>query len=248
MGISVEVKNTILETSKIAYEIVKDFLNDTKTNVMGLATGSSVIRLYNLLVKGYRRGEVDFSLIHTFNLDEYYKIDPSYSLSYRYFMDNHLFYHINIPQKNINFLNGSAKDPSIECENYEKKIKSLGGIDCQILGIGVNGHIAFCEPYTDFQSKTRMVTLNDETIIQNSDGRFFKNKDEVPKCALTMGIKTIMEAKKIIILANGPRKAKAVKKAIEGPITNAVPASILQKHQDVTWLIDKEAASEIKIF
>ena len=246
MGISIEVKNTSIESSKLAAEIVKEVLINPKTKVIGLATGSSVIRLYNLLVKAYKLGEIDFSLIHTFNLDEYYKIDPSYSLSYRYFMDNHLFYHINIPKENINFLNGNAKNPLDECENYEKKIKSLKGLDCQILGIGVNGHIAFCEPYSAFDSKTSLVKLSEETINQNSDGRFFKNEDEVPKYALTMGIKTIMEANKIIVLANGQRKALAVKQAIEGPITNAIPASILQKHNDVTWVLDQDAASGIK--
>lgn len=245
MGISVEVKPTSLETSKIASDLVKELIQKNKKTVLGLATGSSVIRLYSQLVKSYKKGEIDFSLIHTFNLDEYYKIDPTFSLSYRYFMDNHLFNHINIPKENINFLNGISKNPTIECENYEKKIKTLKGIDCQILGIGVNGHIAFCEPYADFNSTTSLVKLSEETINQNSDGRFFRNESEVPKYALTMGIKTIMEAKKIILLANGPRKALAVKQAIEGPVTNSVPASILQKHNDVKWLLDEEAASEI---
>ena len=246
MGISIEVSPSNIQTSKIACDIIKGVIKNNIKNVIGFATGSSVIRLYSQLVKTFKEGEIDFSLTHTFNLDEYYKIDPSYSLSYRYFMDNHLFNHINIPKKNINFLNGLTNNESLECEKYEKKIRSLGGIDCQILGIGVNGHIAFCEPYTDFNSRTSLVKLSEETINQNSDGRFFRNDDEVPKYALTMGIQTIMEAKKIIVLANGPRKALAIQKAIEGPITNLVPASILQNHNDLIWLLDEQASSKLK--
>jgi glucosamine-6-phosphate deaminase len=229
------------EVCKLLTKLIKN------VNVLGLATGSSQTRLYHYLIKAYRSGSIDFSSIKTFNLDEYYKINPNFSLSYRYYMDTHFFNHINLPKENINFLNSLTNDPKNECLRYEKKIISLGGIDCQLLGIGVNGHIAFCEPKSDFDCVTRMVKLSKDTIKQNSDGRFYKNKNEVPKYALTMGIKTIMSAKKILVLANGPRKAMAVKKAIEGPVTNEIPASILQRHDDVTWYLDKEASSQLSI-
>ncbi len=239
------ISNNHLETSKKACDLFIKLLGKGYYNI-GLATGSTQIRLYHELVKAYKSSKIDFSLVNTFNLDEYYKINPDYSLSYRYFMDNHFFKHINLPKKNINFLNGLANDPIIECKKYETKIKSLGYLDLQILGIGVNGHIGFCEPYSSFDSETSLVNLSDETIKQNSDGRFFKNKEEVPKQALTMGMKTIINAKKILVLANGQRKASAVNKAIEGPISSKVPASILLNHKNVVWMLDKEASSELK--
>jgi len=243
--VNIDISDDALKMSvKVCKYLVETINKNIK--VLGLATGSSQTRLYHYLVKAHQSGDIDFSTIHTFNLDEYYPIDPNYSLSYRYYMDTHFFNHINLPKDNINFLDGLTSDPVNECINYEKKISSLGGIDCQLLGIGVNGHIAFCEPKSDFDCVTRMVELSKETIEQNSDGRFFKNKDEVPKHALTMGIKTIMASKKILVLANGPRKAMAVKKAIEGAICNEVPATILQKHNDVTWYLDKEASSQLE--
>ena len=244
MKARLDISETSLEASKKGCKEVIEIINN-RNSVLGLATGSSVIRLYHELVKSFKSGQIDFSSIHTFNLDEYYKIDPSYSLSYRYFMDTHFFNNINLPKKNINFLNGNTDNPLQECENYEKKIKSLGGIDCQILGIGVNGHIAFCEPYSDFNCVTSLVELSQETINQNSDGRFFKNIEEVPRNALTMGIKTIMSSKKILVFANGPRKAQAVKDSLEGPITTSLPASILQRHKDVIWFLDSESASKL---
>ena len=240
------ITDTTNEMAKLCCDIVINEIISNKIRVIGFATGSTQIRLYHELVKSYKNKIVDFSDLISFNLDEYYKINPDFSLSYRYFMDKHFFNHINIKDENINFLDGLAKKPDYECLKYEEKIKQVGGIDCQILGLGVNGHIAFCEPGTDIKTKTMLVKLDKETIKQNSDGRFYKNIDEVPTHALTMGIDTIFASKKIIVLANGPRKSMAVRNSIEGNISLEVPASILQKHQNVTWIIESEAASELK--
>ena len=194
-------------------------------SVLGLATGSTPLKPYGHMIKLYEQGAVDFSKVTTFNLDEYCKLDVNDINSYHRFMHDNLFNHINIPEENINFLNGNAENPEDECKAYEEKIKKAGGIDIQLLGIGSNGHIAFKE----------------STIKDNS--RFFKSIDEVPTHAVTMGIGSIMQAKRILIIAIGENKAKAIKQLIDGDVTPQCPASVLQFHTDVTLMLDKGAAS-----
>lgn len=188
--------------------------------------------------------KVDFSEVTTFNLDEYYPIDNYNNQSYHYFMKEQLFDHINIDQSKTDVPDGSVSDVEKECLNYEAKIKKSGGVDLQLLGIGLNGHIGFNEPNEYFDGITHLVDLNESTIEANS--RLFESIDEVPKKAISMGIKTILMAKKIILLVNGEKKANIIKETILGAITPSVPASALQLHQDVTIMLDKEAFQVLK--
>lgn len=210
-------------------------------SVLGLATGSTPIKAYKQMIDLYSKGVVDFSQVTTFNLDEYVNLDVKDENSYHTFMHENLFDHVNIPEENINFLDGNAQDLEQECRDYEKKIKKAGGIDIQLLGIGSNGHIAFNEPADCFQRWSHVVTLKESTVKDNS--RFFKSIDEVPTQAVTMGIGSIMQAKKILIIALGTNKAKAIKQLIDGNVTPMCPASVLQFHTDVTLMLDKGAAS-----
>lgn len=212
-------------------------------SVLGLATGSTPVRAYKHMVSLYNHGAVDFSKVTTFNLDEYVNLDVKDKNSYHTFMYENLFSHINIPDENINFLDGNAKDLDAECVEYEKKIKNTGGIDIQLLGIGSNGHIAFNEPADAFQRWSHVVSLKESTIKDNS--RFFDSIDEVPTKAITMGIGSIMQAQRILIIALGKKKAKAIKQVINGNVTPECPASVLQFHKDVTLMLDKDAASLI---
>lgn len=201
-------------------------------SVLGLATGSTPIGTYQNLVKGYQNGDLDFSRVRTINLDEYCGLSTDHEQSYRYFMNYHLFNHINIDRNNTNVPNGCADDLQEECSRYEKLIASLGGIDLQLLGIGHNGHIAFNEPNSYFEKDTHVVELKETTIQANA--RFFNTIDEVPKKAISMGIQSIMRARKILLIANGSDKKDIVMKSVYGPITPEVPASILQLHPDCT--------------
>lgn len=210
-------------------------------SVLGLATGSTPLKPYKQMIDLCKKGVVDFSNVTTFNLDEYVNLDVKDKNSYHTFMHENLFDHINIPEENINFLNGNAEDLDAECEAYEKKIKAAGGIDIQLLGIGSNGHIAFNEPSDCFQRWSHVVKLKESTVKDNS--RFFKSIDEVPTQAVTMGIGSIMQAKKILIIALGENKAKAIKQLIDGNVTPQCPASVLQFHTDVTLMLDRGAAS-----
>lgn len=212
-------------------------------SVLGLATGSTPLKPYSHMIKLFKNGSVDFSKVTTFNLDEYCNLDVNDVNSYHHFMHENLFDHINIPEENINFLNGNAEDLEQECKDYEKKIKQAGGIDIQLLGIGSNGHIAFNEPSDSFQRWSHVVALKESTIKDNS--RFFASIDEVPTHAVTMGIGSIMQAKRILIIAIGENKAKAIKQLIDGNVTPECPASVLQFHTDVTLMLDKGAASLI---
>lgn len=212
-------------------------------SVLGLATGSTPLKPYGQMAELYKKGVVDFSKVTTFNLDEYVNIDVNDVNSYHRFMHDNLFDKINIPKENINFLNGNAADLEAECKNYEEKIKKAGGIDIQLLGIGSNGHIAFNEPADCFQRWSHVVTLKESTVKDNS--RFFKSIEEVPTQAVTMGIGSIMQAKKILIIALGEHKEKAIKQVINGNVTPMCPASVLQFHTDVTLMLDKGAASLI---
>jgi len=213
--------------------------------VLGLATGSTPLPLYAELVRLYKAGKLDFSKVITFNLDEYVGLKPTHSQSYRYFMNKNLFNKININKANTFVPDGMAKDIEAHCEEYEDLIDKAGGIDFQVLGIGRNGHIGFNEPGSSLASRTRLVKLSKETIQDNS--RFFRRLSDVPTKAITMGIGTILESRKIMLLATGENKADAVAKAIEGPVTASVPASALQLHPDVTFILTKDAAKNLKL-
>ncbi len=201
-------------------------------SVLGLATGSTPIGTYEELIKMYENGDLDFSKVTTINLDEYYGLTPDNDQSYRYFMNEHLFSKVNVDMEKTNIPSGIARDPQAECERYDALIENLGGIDLQLLGIGHNGHIGFNEPDDKFTKETHIVRLGKSTIEANS--RFFRSYDDVPKQAITMGIKSIMNAKKVLLVASGKAKQEIVKKAFFGPVTPAVPASILQFHPDLT--------------
>lgn len=213
--------------------------------VLGLATGSTPIGLYKELVEGYEKGDLDFSEVKTVNLDEYRGLNRENDQSYYYFMHDNLFDHINIPEENTHLPNGMEPDSEKECARYTKLIQSMGGVDLQLLGIGNNGHIGFNEPSESFDKEVHCVNLTQSTIEANK--RFFASADDVPKQAYTMGIKTIMQAKKILIVANGEGKADIVRDAFFGPITPQVPASVLQLHNDVTLVADEAALSKVSL-
>jgi len=226
------------ELSKIGAAAIAEQLLAKQDSVLGFATGSTPEGTYKELVNLYRQGVIDFSCATTFNLDEYYgtpKEDPN---SYYAFMHKNLFDHINVQGDHVHLPNGSAPDAEEECKTYEEKIVLAGGIDLQLLGIGINGHIGFNEPSGIFPGATNHVKLTGSTIDANS--RFYSSRDEVPRSALTMGIGTIMAAKKILLLISGSVKKDIAKKALYGPVTPGVPASILQFHPDVTVVCDNE--------
>ena len=210
-------------------------------SVLGLATGSTPVGTYSQLVSLHREGLVDFNDVITFNLDEYYGLSPEDNRSYAWFMQHHLFDHVNNRPENVHIPNGLAIDIDIECRAYEEKILRAGGIDLQLLGIGLNGHIGFNEPDLKFEARTHLVELDDDTIRANA--RFFDSAEEVPRQAISMGIKTIMRSRRIVLLASGAEKAKIVYDMIYGIITPELPASVLQLHPDVTVIADAEAAS-----
>ncbi len=208
-------------------------------SVLGLATGSSPIGLYQDLIAGCKAGDLDFSRITTVNLDEYAGLPGTHDQSYRYFMDHNLFDHVNIDIARTNVPSGVAPDPQAECERYEALLRKLGPADIQLLGMGRNGHIGFNEPDDHFTAPTHVVELTASTIEANA--RFFASADQVPKKALTMGVGAIMRAKRVLVVVSGPDKAQAVRDAFAGPITPQVPASILQLHPDVVLAGDKAA-------
>ena len=211
--------------------------------VLGLATGSSPIGTYRQLIDWYNKGDLDFSEVKTINLDEYKGLTRDNDQSYAYFMNENLFSHVNIDLNNTHLPNGMAEDDKAECRRYNGIIQSMGGIDLQLLGLGHNGHIGFNEPDEAFEKETHLVALTQSTIDANS--RLFNDPAEVPRYAYTMGIKTIMQAKKILVVVSGEDKADIVAKAFFGPVTPEVPASILQMHNDVTIVGDEAALSKI---
>jgi glucosamine-6-phosphate deaminase len=229
--------------TQCAYGFVRDRMNRRHYRVLGLPTGSTPLRLYRALVEGYRRGEVDFAEVQTFNLDEYLGLPPDHPQSYRHFMQTNLFSHVNIRPSHVHFLSGLPHDIEDECEAYERAIKERGGLKLQILGIGRDGHIGFNEPTSSLASRTREKTLTRQTIEDNR--RFFEKDEEVPRWALTMGVGTIMEAREILLLATGRAKADAVAAMIEGPVTAMCTASALQMHPRVTVMIDDAAAAKL---
>lgn len=210
-------------------------------SVLGLATGSTPLSLYRRLIAVHETVGLDFSSVTTFNLDEYIGMEPDSPQSYHYFMHEHFFDHINIHPENIHLPSGTAEDMVAEGRRYEDMIARAGGIDLQVLGIGRNAHIGFNEPDVKFEATTHQVALDEETIKANA--RFFDREEDVPRYAISMGIKTIMLARRVILLASGAAKAEAVCKALCGSVTPKAPASILQLHQDVTIILDKEAAT-----
>ena len=209
--------------------------------VLGLATGSTPVVTYDQLVEWYQKGDLDFSEVRTVNLDEYKGLDHENDQSYYYFMHRHLFDRVNIRPENIHIPNGKAESDAEECEAYDRLIRQLGGIDLQLLGLGHNGHIGFNEPSDTFTRTTHLVDLQLSTIEANK--RFFSSIDLVPRQAYTMGIGTILQAKKILIAVSGKDKAEIVRRAFFGPVTASVPASILQLHPDVTLVADEDALS-----
>ena len=212
--------------------------------VLGLATGSSPVGTYKELIAKYESGDLDFSQVKTVNLDEYVGLPKDHDQSYAYFMRNNLFDHVNIDPAHINLPDGTNMDAEAECKRYDEVIRSVGGVDLQLLGIGHDGHIGFNEPHDAFDLGTHCVDLTQETIEANK--RFFDgNVDLVPKQAYTMGIRTIMQARKVLMVVNGAGKAEIVKKAFFGPVTPEVPASILQMHPDFILVADEEALSLI---
>ena len=218
--------------SAIAANIIASQVTLKPDCVLGLATGSSPLGTYAKLAEKYNAGELDFSKVTSVNLDEYVGLDGTNDQSYRYFMDNNLFCNINIDKAKTYVPNGCAEDLKAEGANYDAFIKSLGGIDLQLLGIGLDGHIGFNEPDASFIAETHEVELDESTIEANA--RFFASKADVPTKAITMGMMSIMQAKKILLIANGAKKNDILDKAFFGPITPYVPASILQLHPDVT--------------
>ena len=213
--------------------------------VLGLATGSTPIGLYQQLIQGYQQGNLDFSQVKTANLDEYKGLTRENDQSYYYFMHQNLFKSINVKEENTNIPDGTVADSANECARYDEIIRTLGGVDLQLLGLGHNGHIGFNEPADSFAKGTHWVDLTKSTIEANK--RFFAPADDVPRQAYTMGIQTIMNARKILVVVNGEAKADIVQKAFFGPVTPKVPASILQFHPDVTLVGDEAALSKINL-
>lgn len=225
--------------SRIAANIISAQVIMKPDCVLGLATGSTPIGTYEQLIRWYEKGDLDFSQVHSINLDEYRGLSPENEQSYRYFMNMHLFDKINIDKKNTFVPDGLEPDKEKACRDYEEIIHAHSGVDLQILGLGHNGHIGFNEPGSAFEKETHCVTLTENT--RQANARFFASMDEVPTEAYTMGIKSIMQAKKIVVIVSGESKNEIVKKAFQGPITPEVPASVLQLHNDVT-LVGDEAA------
>ena len=228
------------DVSRKAANIIASVIQLKPDCVLGLATGSSPVGTYQVLIKKYENGELDFSKVKTVNLDEYVGLSKDHDQSYAYFMRNNLFDHVNIDQANCNIPSGLTEDPDAECAAYDKLIGELH-TDLQLLGMGPNGHIGFNEPDEIFTPGTHCVKLAESTIDANQ--RFFASRDDVPRYAYTMGIWGIMQAKKILLVANGKNKAAAIKAAVTGPIDPKVPASILQLHPDCTIVADEEALS-----
>ena len=231
------------DMSRKAANIVSAHVILNPTCVLGLATGSTPIGMYRQLIDWYNKGDLDFSQVKSVNLDEYVGLAPTHDQSYRYFMQHNLFDHVNIDPANTNVPNGLAEHPEAECERYNQVIRSLGGIDVQVLGMGHNGHIGFNEPGHAFELETHVVELTESTIEANA--RFFASRDEVPRRAITMGIKSIMQARQILVVVSGESKADIVKAAFTGPVVPEVPASILQMHPDVVLVGDKAALSKL---
>lgn len=231
------------EMSRKAANILSAQIILKPDSVLGLATGSTPVGTYEQLIDWYEKGDIDFSQVKTVNLDEYRGLTRENTQSYYYFMHKHLFNHVNISVNNTHIPDGTALDVQKECNRYEELINSLGHIDIQLLGLGHNGHIGFNEPASSFSQKTHCVNLTESTI--NANRRFFTSAEDVPKQAYTMGIGTIMKARKILLIVNGEDKADIVAESFLGPVTPKIPASILQLHNDVIIVGDSAALSKM---
>jgi glucosamine-6-phosphate deaminase len=236
----IEVKD-YNEMSQKAAEIIIDQVKKNPDSVLGLATGETMLGTYEALVNDHHQNGTSYRRIKTVNLDEYVGLAPDHPNSYRYYMDHHLFHHIDIPKQQTYIPNGLAEDIEAECSRYEKLIEQLGGVDLQLLGIGRNGHIGFNEPGTSFSSVTHLVELAEST--RQANARFFKRPEDVPNHAITMGIATIMKSKKILLLASGKKKAHMMSQLLVGDVDPQIPASILKTHPNVIIIADKEALS-----
>jgi glucosamine-6-phosphate deaminase len=238
------ILNDSAEVAAYGADIFVSQLKRKANSVLGLATGSTPVALYKALINKNKVGEVSFKQATSFNLDEYLGLEGTHPQSYRYFMNEQLFNHIDINKEATFVPPGNAHNPIIACKEYEEKISALGGVDIQLLGIGRNGHIGFNEPSSGLTSRTRVKTLTKATIDDNA--RFFSANEYQPHLSITMGIGTILDAKKVVLLATGENKSEAVKAMIEGPLMAACPASALQMHRDAVIVIDKKAASKLK--
>ncbi len=239
------IAETYDEMSVRAAAVVGKLIKIKPNAVLGMATGSTPLGLYRELVRLHQDEGLDFAQVTTFNLDEYVGLPNDEPHSYHYFMHEHFFQHVDVPSGNIYIPSGTTSNHAAFCAWYEERIRECGGIDIQILGIGADGHIAFNEPGSSLGSRTRLKTLARQTIEDNA--RFFERPDDVPVYAITMGVGTILEARAIVMLANGKTKAAAVARAIEGPVTSMITASALQLHPSVRVFLDRDAASELQM-
>ena len=237
------VRPTKPDASWLAARLIESAVRAKPHIVLGLATGRTMERVYAKLVQLHQEQDLDFSLVRTFNLDEYIGLPREDENSYRYYMNHHLFDHINIDPRNTFLPDGMASDVNAECKHYESVIHAVGGIDLQLLGIGRAGHIGFNEPLSALQSRTRAKALTPMTIAENSGE--FKDPTRMPRRAITMGVGTILEAKRLLVLVTGETKAGILAKAVEGPITSMVSATAIQLHQNVQVICDDEAAVEL---
>ena len=233
------------ELSAAAAGVVAGVIRGKPDAVLGLATGSTPLGLYEELVRMHAEEGLDFSQVTTFNLDEYVGLAGEHEQSYRHFMNENLFEHVNVPLERTHVPSGTAEDYCVHCRQYEQLIEQAGGIDVQVLGIGSDGHIAFNEPGTSLASRTHVTTLTEQTIRDNA--RFFQKKQDVPIYAVTMGVGTILEARKLLLLATGAGKADAVAAAVEGPVTSMCTASSLQLHPDAAVFLDEGAAGNLRM-
>ncbi|WP_053363385.1 glucosamine-6-phosphate deaminase [Bacillus sp. FJAT-27251] len=233
------------EMSRIAADIIIDKVRSNPGINLGLATGSTPVGMYENLVKDHQEKGTSYKSVKTFNLDEYIGLSSENPNSYRSFMNEQLFNHIDIPIENTHVPHGDAKDSHQECAEYEALLKKHGGVDLQILGIGGNGHIGFNEPGTSFQSETHIIELAEST--RRANARFFNSLEEVPTQAITMGIASIMESKEILLLVSGEKKNQALKQLLEGDVSEDFPASVLKTHPNVTIIADEAALSEVTV-
>ncbi|MFT4416164.1 glucosamine-6-phosphate deaminase [Fredinandcohnia humi] len=227
------------EMSKAAAQFIINQVKEKPQSVLGLATGGTVLGTYEKVIEDYQQNKTSYKQVHSVNLDEYIGVEATHPNSYHYYMMEHLFAHIDIERDHIHIPNGLAKNTEEECRNYEGVIEELGGVDLQLLGIGVNGHIGFNEPGTSFDSVTHVVKLTEST--RDANKRYFNRLEDVPTHAITMGISTIMKSKNILLLVSGKKKAEILAQVMNGEIDEKVPASILNTHPNVTIIADKDA-------
>ncbi len=244
-GMTIYILKDYEAVSKKSAQMISSQITLKNDSVLGLATGSTPERTYELLIEMYKNDLISFDEIKTYNLDEYYNINPENEQSYHYYMNNHLFNHIDIRKENIHIPSGNVPANEINkyCQSYDDAIFDDGKIDLQILGIGTNGHIGFNEPDVQFEAGTHLVNLDEKTIKANA--RFFDKEEDVPKQAISIGIRNIMQSKKVILLATGESKQTAIEEMIFGAITPNLPASILQVHNDITILLDEKAGQKV---